>query len=642
MSKDSENTEKDYINFLTKEKYYMDYILDNSRSMISVINRDYIYEKVNAAFCKAQNTAIESVVGRSLGDVWGKEIFADKIKENIDKCFSGSTIRYEASFMTPQSGKRYFEVIFRPLPAGDGKITHIIAETFDITYLKITEKKATDSEEEFRRFETNLPIGFLRCDPSGNILHANRSFLNIIDCSAEDDLYMRNLKDYYSVEGIFRMHLEILKDKKTGMFGRVSLKNCKGKDIVCRVSAFLTTNDSGEPLFIDFSFEDSSRELMLENRLLQAQKLETIGALAGGIAHDFNNILTTISGYSEMLQNDLQGESASHQKVFKILQAVNKARSLTDQILTFSRHIEQEKVIVNVSDVLKETIDFMKHALDPGVMIKTYFSKKAYKVLADPTQLFRVFLNIITNAIQALEGKGGTVSIHLSVVRGTTIRKKLNKIIVADEYVAVKISDTGKGMDPSVLGRIFEPFFTTKEVGKGTGLGLSVVHGIISELSGEILVTSVKNKGSVFRILLPVSGSTDEIIRQIPGKRRILLLGSNKHESKILSMALESAGYEIDVFTDVGQFEEFLHGKQQEQDILILMTGREDKDPEIYLNLLSCNVLNIPSILITDPDNDFLYEKLLNSGFIKQHLINPVSLKEINNAISLSIKNTTS
>ena len=383
--------QKEYLNYLAREKHFSDYILNHSRSMISIINREYVYEKVNTMFCNAQKGMEHSIVGKSLGDIWGYETFQKNIKKNIDRCFTGKTVKYEASFTVPESGKRYFEVVFRPIPVESGQITHLLAETFDITDLRLTEKEALSKEEELRRFETNLPIGLLRCGPDGKMMHANKAFLMIMDCEDEKIIGQSNLRNLYAEEGLFSLHLEQLMDGKPKSFGRVSLKTFKEEEIVCRIIAFMIVDEKSNPCFIDFSFEDSSRELMLENRLLQAQKLETIGALAGGIAHDFNNILTTISGYSELLQDDLPNDSPLAENVRKIMMSVSKARSLTKQILAFSRQIEQEKVRINVYDILRETIGFIRSAAPSGIKIKSNIRSGEYPVFADPTQLFRVF-----------------------------------------------------------------------------------------------------------------------------------------------------------------------------------------------------------------------------------------------------------
>jgi signal transduction histidine kinase/CheY-like chemotaxis protein len=628
----------DLLSFLSKEKQLSDHILNNSRSMISVINRDYVYEKVNTTFCKALKGVADSILGKTLSDVWGYETFRENIKGNIDKCFSGAIIKYEASFNTPQAGRRFFEVVFRPFPVDSGEITHLLAETFDITDLKLSEKIAFEKEEEFRKFETNLPIGFLRCRPDGKIFHVNRAFILIMECNGEDTLHRRNLKDYYADEGIFELHLQQLVDSRPKSFGRVPLKTCKGNEIVCRISAFMTMDESSKPSYIDFAFEDSSRELMLENRLLQAQKLETIGSLAGGIAHDFNNILTTISGYSELLQEDIPKTSASYQRVARIKLAVSKARSLTNQILTFSRQVEQEKVIVNVYDVLQETIGFIKSAAPKNVTIRSNIRKKNSPVFADPTQLFRVFLNLMTNAIQSLDERKGLISVSLAVVSGKKLRDELDKMIVADEYILVTFKDTGKGMDPSLLRRIFEPFFTTREVGKGSGLGLSVVHGIVTEMGGEVLVSSEKDKGSSFYVYLPVSGEETNVSGIREKRKRILFIMGNKHESRILSLALESAGYELVQASDIKLLSSIISEKRLRPDLIIFMSDAEKIKAEDLLDALQNSGSEVPCILIDDPDLDFREEKLVNSGIVSQHLIKPVSLKEIKNAIQLSIK----
>jgi two-component system, cell cycle sensor histidine kinase and response regulator CckA len=623
----------DYLKFLTREKDISDQIINHSRSMITIINRDYIYEKVNSTFCNAHKLVIDTILGKSMGDVWGHDTFQNIIKKNVDLCFSGKTVQYEATFITPQSGKRHFEVVFRPLSIEPGKITHLLAETFDINDLKTTKQAVKEKEEELRKFESNLPIGFLRCDPGGRIMHANEAFLMIADCSREKSVTNMNLKNFYMEEELFEIQVDQLARNHTMNFGRVNLKNGNGKEIPCRISGFLAVNESGTPSYIDFAVEDCSRELMLENRLLQAQKLETIGSLAGGIAHDFNNILATISGYSEMLHDDLPKNSDLSEKVSKIQGAVKKAQSITNQILTFSRHVEQEKVLINVSEVLKETLGFVKSSIPSNIVLKSRIPKVSINVLADPTQLFRVFLNLMTNAIQAMEENGGILSVKIAVVKREFAEHELNKDFVADEYVLLTFKDTGEGMDPSLIGRIFEPFFTTREVGKGTGLGLSVIHGIITEMEGEIVVSSKKEKGSVFNVYLPVSKSYASATAKKGSRKKVLFITGNKYESRILSLALESAGYELVFISDGKNFAKVMTNIRERPDMVIYMNDSKQITPEDLVGIFRRQKILTPCILITDQIQEISDEKLLNSGIINQQLTRPVSLKEIRNAI---------
>jgi PAS domain S-box-containing protein len=610
-----------------------DQIINHSRSMISIINRNYIYEKVNATYCREHQIVSESVEGKSLSDVWGNDTFRDHIKGKVDLCLSGETVSYVASFHTPRQGTRFYEVVFRPLASANEGITHLMAETFDINDLRVSRQQADEMKEQLRQFETNLPIGFLRCKPDGRILHANKAFRAIVDYPEEIQVVGMNLKSFYPVEVLYDIQVEQLLELRTKTFGRVFLKNRKGNEILCRISGFLATDESEKPSFIDLAIEDSSRELMLENRLLQAQKLETIGALAGGIAHDFNNILTTISGYSEMLRDDLPNDSPESDKVTRIQGAVKKAQSIINQILTFSRHVEQEKIPVNVSEILAETIGFVRSSVPRNIYVVSRIQEKNTDILADPTQLFRVFLNLMTNAIQSMEAAGGTLSVSLEVVDGKSVKNELNRDIVADEYALLGFKDTGKGMEPSVLERIFEPFFTTREVGKGIGLGLSVIHGIITELEGEILVSSRREKGTTFYVYLPVSKEYEDTPRNDKKRKKILFITGNKYESRILSIALEKSGYDLRYITDRRNLLNLLTLSDDRPDLIIYMSESKQVQPEDVISAFSQLKIEIPCMLISDSIPALIEENLLNSGIIKQQLIKPVSLKEIRSAI---------
>jgi PAS domain S-box-containing protein len=610
--------------------------MNSSRSMLSIINRNYVYEQVNTAFCKAHNLSEETLLGRSLSEIWGDEVFRKNIKKNVDLCFDGNTIRYEAGFITPLMGNRYFEVIFRPIVKEGGKVTHLLAETFDITELKQTQKVVSEMTEEFKKLETNLPIGFLRCETDGTIIHANKAFIKIIGCDDQVNFSGLNIKDFYIEKSLFDIHMKQLRSEQIKTFGRVPLFTCSGSEIACRISGFIVSDHLGNPSFIDFAFEDSTREIMLENRLLQAQKLETIGALAGGLAHDFNNILSTIFGYSEILMDELPKDSPLSEKVTRIIAAVSKARSLTHQILTFSRQVEQQKIPVSVNEVIKEAIGFIESTSPKNINIIATVDSPVATVYADPTQLFRVFLNLMTNGMQAMEEDGGTLLIDLALVEGKSIMNRLGRDIIADEYALIRIEDTGVGMEPSVMQRIFEPYFTTKEVGKGTGLGLSVVHGIVAEIEGEVQVSSRKGKGSIFSVYLPSFDARGYTIDEDAGKK-LLFISGNLHESRVVSLGLEKSGHKIDFVSDRKSFSGRFSDHARLPDIILFMDDSNEINAGHISELYHIHNLKIPLILITDNDQFLSKEILLNSGVAKQVLIKPVSLREIENAIQLSL-----
>jgi signal transduction histidine kinase len=224
----------------------------------------------------------------------------------------------------------------------------------------------------------------------------------------------------------------------------------------------------------------------------------------GGIAHDLNTILTTISGYAEMMAEDLPANSPFKDTTLRIVSAVARARSLTDRILVSEKQNQEDKIAVNVNDVLKESIDFVRPSLPPEITVNCDIPVSEISVYAEPLQLLRVFFNLVTNAVHSMEGRGGILSIGVRVLGRNKVKSIIKKDILSEDYVSISFNDTGSGIDASLSGKIFEPYFTTKEQGVGTGLGLSVVREIVNELNGEVQVTSDKNYGTVFDIYLPI------------------------------------------------------------------------------------------------------------------------------------------
>jgi signal transduction histidine kinase len=247
--------------------------------------------------------------------------------------------------------------------------------------------------------------------------------------------------------------------------------------------------------------EDSKKKL--EKELLQGQKLQAIGTLAGGIAHDFNNILYAIIGYVEMAREDVTQDTLVYNNLGKVLEASHRGQELIARILAFSRRQHYEFKPVAIKSTIESALSLLKPTIPASVVIDfTADLSEDFTLLGDQTRLHQIIVNLINNAVDAMDGEG-TVTIKLGLVPMNDDLLQQFPDIRHCKYCRIDVTDTGHGIDQNTIARIFEPFFTTKEVGKGTGLGLATVHTTVKEHHGEIMVTSQLGAGTSFIILLP-------------------------------------------------------------------------------------------------------------------------------------------
>ena len=239
----------------------------------------------------------------------------------------------------------------------------------------------------------------------------------------------------------------------------------------------------------------------LEIALLQGQKLQAMGNLAGGIAHDFNNLLYAIIGYVEMAREDVDKSMPVYENLGKVLEASHRGQELVSRILSFSRRQHHEFTPLNLKTTIEGVLSLLRPTIPTSVMIN-FDSKATPEILGNQTQLHQVLVNLINNAVDAMDGEGH-INIRVTELEADDPYLKQFPETKKQVYSKLEVQDSGHGMDQHTMERIFDPFFTTKEVGKGTGLGLSIVHSIVKEHAGEITVTSQLGRGTNFIILLP-------------------------------------------------------------------------------------------------------------------------------------------
>ena len=295
---------------------------------------------------------------------------------------------------------------------------------------------------------------------------------------------------------------------------------------------------------------DVSQERSLERQLRQAQKMEAIGTLAGGIAHDFNNILFPIIGFTELALEMAGAENVERRYLESILSAAARARDLVWQILTFSRQTENERTPIQVRPIVKEALKLLRASIPATIEIRHGIEAVGGLVMADPTQIHQVVMNLCANAYQAMEETGGILDVRLREMEVDSDHAATREIREG-RYLLLSVGDSGPGMDAATMERIFDPYFTTKEQGKGTGLGLATVHGIVVGCKGEIRVESEWGKGTTFNVYLPVIEQKPRPeARFLPevehgAGERILLVDDEAPIVILMQEVLHSLGYEV-------------------------------------------------------------------------------------------------
>ena len=321
----------------------------------------------------------------------------------------------------------------------------------------------------------------------------------------------------------------------------------------------LTARGRDEVGEVTLAFERMRRSLQstqaeqkqLEDRLRQAHKMEAVGRLAGGVAHDFNNLLTVIRGNSELLSEQCGSDARQHKYVEQIQKAGDRAVSMTRQLLAFSRMQVLQPKVLDLNAVISEMNKIIPRLIGEHIEFQFHGGTALAAVLADPGQLEQVFMNLAVNARDAMPN-GGTLRVETrnAIINDVEARKR--PPMQTGEYVLLRVTDTGYGMDPDTKARIFEPFFTTKPAGKGTGLGLATVYGIVKQSNGFIWVESEVGCGTSFEIYLPACSRNEEkaaehLLAQIPGggKETILLVEDETGVRELACIYLQAAGYTV-------------------------------------------------------------------------------------------------
>jgi PAS domain S-box-containing protein len=295
---------------------------------------------------------------------------------------------------------------------------------------------------------------------------------------------------------------------------------------------------------------DVTERRSLEQQLIQAQKMETIGRLAGGVAHDFNNLLTTIAGYADLVIDDLPPEHAARDDLEELRKATDRAANLTRQLLTFARKQKIEPRVFSLNQLIGDLRKLIGRLAGDQIERIFRLDPQLWSVRADPGQIEQVLINLIVNARDAMP-HGGLLTIETSNYTIDRAYATSHIGLAPGDYVLLTVSDTGVGMSAAVLEHVFEPFFTTKELGKGTGLGLATCYGIIQQHGGAIVPNSQPGQGTAMQVYLPQSNAEAPLL-DLPspsvyprGHERILLVEDEEPVRTLAARVLRSQGYQV-------------------------------------------------------------------------------------------------
>ena len=515
-----------------------------------------------------------------------------------------------------------------------------IESFIDISDRLQAEEAMRESEDKFRKL-ANAGWEGIVFHKDGVLIDVNNSFLTMFGCSSEDaigksvlnflapesiDVALQKLKEY-SLGGQSYFEAKGLRKDNTIISIELMGRPIKYKDVDARVLAVRNITERKRA---------EEEKVKLEKQLFQAHKMEAIGTLAGGVAHDFNNILAAIIGYTEMAVEESQKEIQSRY-LQETLKGAERAKNLVKQILTFSRQDGHEKKPLDIKLLLKEAVKFLRASIPATIEIRQQLTDESCNILADPTQIHQIIINLCTNAGHAMKQTGGILTMELSTLELSPGEIPRHPDLKPGSYVKISVSDTGCGIDSSLIQRIFDPFFTTKSKEEGTGLGLSVVYGIVKSHDGVITVYSELGKGASFSVYLPriihaevTMGSISETVSG--GTEQILFVDDEPALVDIGILMLSPLGYKVTGVTSSNEALDLLRAEPERFDLVITdMTLPKMTGIDLSREILRIRP-GIPIILCSGLRDPETQEQVKSLG-IRAYCTKPLTRKDLSRVI---------
>ena len=431
--------------------------------------------------------------------------------------------------------------------------TYLFSIIHDITARKAAEEAIREGDEKLQAITSTATDAIILIDDTGNVSYWNTAAEKMFGYD-DDEMLGRNLEIIIPPQYRDAHKKGFKRFTESGhgpMIGKVYEVSALRKDgsefpIELSISGLLLKGKWHSAGVV----RDITGRRNLEEQLRQAQKMEAIGTLAGGVAHDFNNILTAIIGFGSLLTMKMAKNDPMLHDVNQILAAADRAATLTQSLLTFSRKTPIETKPVSLNSIISKVEKLLVRFIREDIELTSTLAAEELTVMADPAQIEQILINLVANARDAMP-KGGKLRICTDIVELDREFIRVHGYGTPGRYASLTCSDTGSGMDKETAQRIFEPFFTTKETGKGTGLGLAIVYGIVQRHNGYINCYSEPGMGTTFRIYLPLTGALPETAGVVPemlpkgGDEIILVAEDDAAARSLFKQVLETYGYTV-------------------------------------------------------------------------------------------------
>jgi PAS domain S-box-containing protein len=625
---------------------FMNTLIDTLPNPVFYKDAQGIFLGCNVAYANTLGVAKSDITGRRLIDIQSvrSSEMALHYHEQDQKFMQQSGIQsYEERVHCADGEQRDFILYKATFKDADLQVAGLVGIMLDITHRKKVEKELKESKDLFDAFMQHMPGLVFMKDLQGRYIYVNQAFAQFTATKTKDALG-RYAHQVWGAQTAMELQAN---DEKVYHFQSAhsnmeTVRASGGKERFLLTSRFPIFQDEALFAMGGISMDVTERTLARQQRqqmkmqLQQSQKMEALGTLAGGIAHDFNNILAAIIGYTEIAVADIDKADNVHHYLKRVLEAGERARALVKQILAFSRQGEMEPRPVQVKLIVKEVLKLLRASLPATINIQQVIETDS-AVMADPTQLHQVMMNLGTNAGYAMGETGGTLTVTLEQVAldQTFCRQRID--LKPGAYLKLAVSDTGKGIDPEHLARIFDPFFTTKPKGEGTGMGLAVVHGIVTALKGTICVDSTPGQGTRFELYLPAMAA--QAREQIPqtatlpaGKERILFVDDEVFQTDMLTQMLGLLGYQVTAYNKSPEALAFFESDPSAFDLVIsdvimpTLTGDEMAKKMLALRP------DLPIILATGYSEKISEAKALEMG-VRAYALKPLVMEELSRLI---------